>query len=86
MIVITVKEDESLLNGIILPELGARKIAGIGFRDVEALHLGVTKNGAPDPYHGHKLRYVNPASGEAAMPTIAPAESWNGMIVNSIDS
>ena len=28
-------------------------------------------NGAPDPYHGHKLRYVNPASGEFAMPTIA---------------
>ncbi len=27
--------------------------------------------GAPDPYHGHKLRYVNPASGEFAMPTIA---------------
>ncbi|HXP76583.1 MAG TPA: tyrosine-type recombinase/integrase [Stellaceae bacterium] len=43
----TVKEDESLLNGIILPELGARKIAGIGFRDVEALHLQVTKNGTP---------------------------------------
>src|SRR5271168_3857299 len=29
------------------------------------------RNGAPDPYHGHKLRYVNPASGECAMPTIA---------------
>ena len=29
------------------------------------------RNGAPDPYHGHKLRYVNPASGEFAMPTIA---------------
>jgi gentisate 1,2-dioxygenase len=28
-------------------------------------------NGAPDPYHGHKLRYINPASGEFAMPTIA---------------
>src|SRR5436305_1423738 len=27
--------------------------------------------GAPDPYHGYKLRYVNPASGEFAMPTIA---------------
>jgi gentisate 1,2-dioxygenase len=27
-------------------------------------------NGDPDPYHGHKLRYVNPATGEAAMPTI----------------
>jgi gentisate 1,2-dioxygenase len=29
------------------------------------------RNGAPDPYHGHKLRYVNPASGGFAMPTIA---------------
>jgi len=41
----TVKEDESLLNGIILPELGERKLVGIGFNDVEALHLKVTKNG-----------------------------------------
>jgi gentisate 1,2-dioxygenase len=31
----------------------------------------LAKNGAPDPYHAHKLRYVNPASGEFAMPTIA---------------
>src|SRR6201993_5224063 len=31
----------------------------------------LARNGAPDPYHGHKLRYVNPASGEFAMPTIA---------------
>ena len=28
------------------------------------------RNGEPDPYHGHKLRYVNPASGDYAMPTI----------------
>ncbi len=27
-------------------------------------------NGAPDPCHGHKLRYVNPASGDYPMPTI----------------
>jgi gentisate 1,2-dioxygenase len=25
--------------------------------------------GDPDPYHGHKLRYVNPATGDWAMPT-----------------
>jgi len=31
----------------------------------------LSRNSAPDPYHGHKLRYVNPASGEFAMPTIA---------------
>lgn len=28
-------------------------------------------NEDPDPCHGHKLRYVNPASGDFAMPTIA---------------
>ena len=39
-------------------------------RTREAL-AALQQNGAPDPYHGHKLRYVNPASGEAAMPTIA---------------
>jgi gentisate 1,2-dioxygenase len=35
----------------------------------EAL-AALAKNGDPDPYHGHKLRYVNPATGESAMPTI----------------
>ena len=39
-------------------------------RTREAL-AALAKNGAPDPYHGHKLRYVNPASGDFAMPTIA---------------
>ena len=39
-------------------------------RTREALEA-LARNGAPDPYHGHKLRYVNPASGEFAMPTIA---------------
>ena len=39
-------------------------------RTREALDA-LARNGAPDPYHGHKLRYVNPASGEFAMPTIA---------------
>lgn len=38
-------------------------------RSREALAV-LAKNGEPDPYHGHKLRYVNPASGESAMPTI----------------
>jgi gentisate 1,2-dioxygenase len=28
------------------------------------------RDGPADPYHGHKLRYVNPATGESAMPTI----------------
>jgi gentisate 1,2-dioxygenase len=39
-------------------------------RTREALE-NLARNGAPDAYHGHKLRYVNPASGEFAMPTIA---------------
>jgi gentisate 1,2-dioxygenase len=30
----------------------------------------LTRNGDPDPCHGYKLRYVNPASGDWAMPTI----------------
>ena len=38
-------------------------------RSREAL-AALARNGAPDPYHGHKLRYVNPASGDSAMPTI----------------
>lgn len=28
------------------------------------------RNGDPDPYHGHKMRYVNPATGDSAMPAI----------------
>ncbi|HEY1799147.1 MAG TPA: gentisate 1,2-dioxygenase [Stellaceae bacterium] len=35
----------------------------------EAL-AALARNGDPDPYHGHKLRYVNPATGDSAMPTI----------------
>ncbi len=31
----------------------------------------ISRNGEPDPCHGHKLRYVNPATGDFAMPTIA---------------
>jgi len=38
-------------------------------RSREAL-AALLRNGAPDPYHGHKMRYVNPATGESAMPTI----------------
>jgi len=30
----------------------------------------LSRNGDPDACHGHKLRYVNPASGDFAMPTI----------------
>jgi len=38
-------------------------------RTREALET-LSRNGEPDPYHGHKMRYVNPASGDYAMPTI----------------
>jgi gentisate 1,2-dioxygenase len=31
---------------------------------------------APDPYHGHKLRYVNPATGTSPMPTIGAFAQW----------
>jgi gentisate 1,2-dioxygenase len=38
-------------------------------RSREALAV-LAKNGAPDACHGHKLRYVNPATGGSPMPTI----------------
>ena len=38
-------------------------------RSRESLDV-LSRNETPDPCHGHKLRYVNPASGDFAMPTI----------------
>src|SRR3954453_19046018 len=38
-------------------------------RTREALDA-LSRAGDPDPYHGHKMRYVNPATGDWAMPTI----------------
>jgi gentisate 1,2-dioxygenase len=38
-------------------------------RTREALET-LSRHGDPDPHHGHKLRYVNPATGGSAMPTI----------------
>jgi gentisate 1,2-dioxygenase len=38
-------------------------------RTREALE-GLRRGGDPDPCHGYKLRYVNPATGDFAMPTI----------------
>jgi len=32
--------------------------------------------GEPDPHHGHKLRYVNPATGQSPMPTIGAFAQW----------
>lgn len=39
-------------------------------RTREALHQ-LTLTGAPDPHHGYALRYVNPTTGDWAIPTIA---------------
>jgi gentisate 1,2-dioxygenase len=33
-------------------------------------------NGAPDPCHGYKMRYINPATGGSAMPTIGACLQW----------
>ncbi|MGH7112247.1 MAG: gentisate 1,2-dioxygenase [Stellaceae bacterium] len=41
-------------------------------RSREALAV-LAKNGDPDPCHGCKMRYVNPATGDWAMPTIGTA-------------
>jgi gentisate 1,2-dioxygenase len=38
-------------------------------RSLETLY-GLAGAGDPDPYHGHKVRYVNPATGGSPMPTI----------------
>jgi gentisate 1,2-dioxygenase len=38
-------------------------------RTREALET-LRRNGDADPYHGHKMRFINPASGDFAMPTI----------------
>ncbi|WP_425258967.1 gentisate 1,2-dioxygenase [Rubrivivax sp. RP6-9] len=39
------------------------------FETTQAALLGIA-HGAPDPHHGFKLRYVNPATGASPMPTI----------------
>jgi gentisate 1,2-dioxygenase len=38
--------------------------------------LRAIAHGAPDPHHGFKLRYVNPATGAAPMPTIGAFVQW----------
>jgi gentisate 1,2-dioxygenase len=40
------------------------------FERTQTALRGIAHSGAPDPYHGFKLRYVNPATGSAPMPTI----------------
>jgi gentisate 1,2-dioxygenase len=41
-------------------------------RSREALDV-LARNGDPDPCHGYKMRYINPATGDWAMPTIGTA-------------
>ena len=66
-------------------------------RSREALAT-MARNGAPDACHGHKLRYVNPATGGHAMPTIgaflqllpagfatAPYRSTDGTIFSVVE-
>ncbi|WP_295686082.1 gentisate 1,2-dioxygenase [uncultured Nevskia sp.] len=36
----------------------------------------IASAGVPDPHLGHKLRYVNPATGASPMPTIAAFTQW----------
>lgn len=36
----------------------------------------MSRAGAPDPHFGYKLKYINPASGDWAMPTIATTMQW----------
>jgi gentisate 1,2-dioxygenase len=38
--------------------------------------LQAIAQGAPDPHHGFKLRYVNPATGASPMPTIGAFAQW----------
>ncbi|RZU00500.1 gentisate 1,2-dioxygenase [Rivibacter subsaxonicus] len=38
--------------------------------------LQAIAQGQPDPHHGHKLRYVNPATGASPMPTIGAFAQW----------
>ncbi|MCM5680040.1 gentisate 1,2-dioxygenase [Schlegelella sp. S2-27] len=38
--------------------------------------LKAISGGVPDPHHGFKLRYVNPATGASPMPTIGACAQW----------
>jgi gentisate 1,2-dioxygenase len=53
------------------PQAGTSPVFNYPYARTHETLAALETNGPPDPYHGHKLRYVNPASGEFAMPTIA---------------
>ena len=67
------------------------------YRSRETL-VTLSRNGDPDPYHGYKLRYINPATGGSPMPTIgafmaaaaggfitAPYRSTDGTIYSVVE-
>jgi gentisate 1,2-dioxygenase len=45
------------------------------YTQTKAALQGIAKT-APDPHFGHKLRYVNPATGASPMPTIGAFAQW----------
>jgi gentisate 1,2-dioxygenase len=53
------------------PEVKTSPVFNYPYARTRETLAALARNDAPDPYHGHKLRYVNPATGEFAMPTIA---------------
>jgi integrase len=47
----SVRDDRAMLNNSILPKLGAKKVASIGRRDVEAIHVGMRDR----PYQANRV-------------------------------
>ena len=46
------------------------------YAQTRAALAGVARGQAPDPHDGHKLRHVNPATGQAPMATIGTFAQW----------
>jgi gentisate 1,2-dioxygenase len=52
------------------PETKSSPIFNYPYTKSRETLLTLSRNGDPDPYHGYKLRYINPATGGSPMPTI----------------
>ena len=52
------------------PDRKASPISSYPYARSRETLAALARNGAPDPCHGYKVRYVNPTSGGHAMPTI----------------
>src|SRR3954462_8992874 len=50
----SVRDDRAMLEGIILPRLGSQKVAGVGRRDIEALHASMHER----PYQANRVLAV----------------------------